>query len=530
MAGTRKEKVVGDRRWSPRVGSAMLARLAARAAVAEPVETIPVEAPFTAEALGEVPKGRPDDMTAAVGAAREAQRAWARRPVSDRAAVLLRFHDLVIANAKEICDLIQLEAGKARRDAYEEVLDVVTKARYNAHMAPACLAPRHRQGALPVLTKTVELHPPRGVVGMIAPWNYPFSLTVGDAIPALVAGNGVVLKPDSQTPFSALWAASAMLEAGLPRDLLQVVPGSGVELGEPLVDAADYMTFTGSTETGKLVAIQTVSRLKDCSMELGGKNPLLVLPDARLSAAVRGAVHGIRSSAGQLCIGTERLYVHDAVYDAFVPRLAEALRGVRMGTALDFSVDMGSLISTEQLDKVTGHVQDAVDKGAEVLAGGHARPDLGPYFHEPTLLTGVTEEMAVFRDETFGPVASVYRCFSVDEMVARADETQYGLSASVWTRDARAGRRIAERLQFGGVNINDAYTAAWASASPMGGFKASGLGRRHGRAGLLRFTETQTVARQRLIGIDTPPFLDHGQYATVLGLVVRALRHVPWID
>jgi len=519
-----------ERQWSPLVGSALLARLAARAAVAEPSETITVEAPFTGERLGEVPKGSSADVSAAVARARDAQREWARWPVAERAELLHRFYDLVTARSREICDLVQLEAGKARRDAFEEVLDVVTKARHNAHIVAACLHPKRRQGAIPLLTRTRELHPPRGVVGIISPWNYPFTLTVGDAIPALVAGNGVVLKPDSLTPYSALWAAEAMAEGGMPEGLFAIVPGSGAELGEALIDAADYITFTGSTATGRIVAAQAASRITDCAMELGGKNPLLVLPDARLGPAVRGATNGICSSAGQLCVSIERVYVHDAVYDTFVPRLAESLRNVRLGAQLDFSVDMGCLIGPDQLAKVTRHVDDAVAKGAEVLAGGRARPDLGPYFYEPTLLAGVTEDMTVCREETFGPVASVYRCASVDEMIARANDSEYGLSSSVWTRDARAGRAVAERLHIGAVNINDAYAAAWASASPMGGFKTSGLGRRHGRAGLLRFTETQTVAHQRIAHIDTPPFLTHGQYAKVLGLTVRVFRHIPWID
>ena len=287
--------------------------------------------------------------------------------------------------------------------------------------------------------------------------------------------------------------------------------------------------FTGSTATGRTVAAQAAARLKDSAMELGGKNPLLVLSDAALDRTVRGAVRGICSNSGQLCISIERIYVHDAIYDAFVPRLAEALRNVRLGAGLDYVADMGSLVSATQLEKVAGHVDEAVAKGAEVLAGGKARPDLGPYFYEPTLLAGVTEEMALCRDETFGPVAAVYRCSSTDEMVARANDTAYGLNASVWTRDVRAAREIAGCIQAGTVNINEAYAATWASMSPMGGFKDSGLGRRHGPAGLLKYTEAQTVAAQRVLAIDTPPFLSHEQYATVMSMAVRALKHVPGI-
>jgi succinate-semialdehyde dehydrogenase/glutarate-semialdehyde dehydrogenase len=507
----------------------MLARLAARAAVAAPAERTPVEAPFTGALLAEVPRGCPADMEAACAAACEAQQEWARRSASARAAVLLRYHDLVIANAQEILDLIQLESGKARIHAFEEVLDVAIQARYYAHSAAGFLREQRRQGALPLLTTTRVYHRPRGVIGIIAPWNYPFTLAIGDALPALVAGNGVVLKPDAQTPVTALWAAGLLEEAGLPQGLLQVVTGRGAELGGPLVDAVDYMMFTGSTATGRTVAAQCGERLKDCSMELGGKNALLVLPDAALWRAVPGAVQGITSSSGQLCISIERLYVHEAIYEAFVPRLAERLKAVRLGSSLTFADDMGSLASAEQLAKVSAHVDDAVDKGAEVLAGGRARPDLGPYFYEPTLLAGVTEDMEVCRAETFGPVAAVYRCSSVDEMVARANDSEYGLNASVWTRDVKAGRAIAARIQTGTVNINEAYAATWASAAPMGGWKQSGLERRHGRHGILKYTDPQTVSVERVLNIGTPPLLNHGQYAAVMTQAVRLLKHVPGI-
>jgi succinate-semialdehyde dehydrogenase/glutarate-semialdehyde dehydrogenase len=381
-----------------------------------------------------------------------------------------------------------------------------------------------------VLTSTRVHHRPRGVIGIIAPWNYPFTLAVSDALPALVAGNGVVLKPDALTPLSALWAAGLLEEAGLPAGLLQVVTGRGAELGTPLIEGTDFVMFTGSTATGRKVAAQCGERLMSCAMELGGKNALLVLPDAPLGRAVPGAVQGISSNGGQLCISVERVYVHDAIYDAFVPRLVERLETLRLGPSLTFSDDMGSLTSGDQLAKIAAHVDDAVSKGAEVLAGGRARPDLGPYFYEPTLLTGVTEEMELCRAETFGPVAAVHRCSSVDEMVARANDSEYGLNASVWTRDVKAGREVAARIEAGTVNVNEAYAATWASAAPMGGWKESGLGRRHGRHGLVKYTASQTVAAQRLLSIGTPPFLSHGQYATLMTQAVRLLKHVPGIQ
>jgi succinate-semialdehyde dehydrogenase / glutarate-semialdehyde dehydrogenase len=517
------------RQWSARVNSAMLARLAARAAVAEGAPPLAIEAPFSGDTLATVPQGTAADAGAACEAARRAQREWARRPFAERAVIMLRFHDLVIDNAAEILDIIQLETGKARRHAFEEVLDVAIQARYYAHTAEAFLRPRRCQGALPVLTKAWECHRPRGVVGIIAPWNYPLSLAIGDAIPALMAGNGVALKPDAQTPFTALWAAGLLREAGLPPGLLQIVTGRGAELGVPLLDGSDYLMFTGSTATGRIVAAQAAERLKDCSMELGGKNALLVLPDASLGRTVAGAVRGITANSGQLCISIERVYVHDAIYDAFVPRLVEALRAVTLGASLTFADDMGSLISAGQLDKVGAHVGDATGRGAEVLAGGKARPDLGPYFYEPTLLAGVTEDMDLCRAETFGPVAAVYRCASTQEMVERANDSGYGLNASIWTRNTRRGVELAAGIQSGSVNINEAYAATWASAGPMGGFKESGLGRRHGRPGIVKFTDAQTVAVERLLAIDTPPFLSHAQYATVMGAAIKLLKHVPGI-
>ncbi len=265
-------------------------------------------------------------------------------------------------------------------------------ARYYAHAAADFLRPRRRQGALPVLTQTVEYHHPKGVVGFVTPWNYPLILGISDALPALAAGNGVVIKPDAMTPFSTLWAARLLEEAGLPRGVLQIVTGRGSELGPTMIEEIDCFMLTGSTATGKQVACLAAQRLIDYSLELGGKNALIVLDDADLGRAVPGALRGASTNSGHCCVSIERIYAHSSLYDEFAARLAAAFAGVRLGNSLSFDDDMGSLASADQLAKVQEHVEDAVAKGATVLAGGRPRPDLGPYFFEPTLLADVPAE------------------------------------------------------------------------------------------------------------------------------------------
>ncbi|MBK9178394.1 MAG: succinate-semialdehyde dehydrogenase (NADP(+)) [Acidimicrobiales bacterium] len=488
----------------------------------------PIELTFTGDTLGRVPRCTTDDVTRAVERAREAQAMWARRPLRERARVALRFHDLVLARQREILDIVQLEAGKARRHALEEVLDVAMVARYYSRAADQHLSARRRKGAVPLLTSTIEHHHPKGVVGIIAPWNYPFTLGVSDALPALLAGNGVVIKPDSQTPYSSLWGYALLEEAGLPRGLAQVVAGSGRELGTPLIEGCDYLMFTGSTATGRIVARQAAEQLIDCSMELGGKNALLVLADANLDRTVSGIIRGAYSNAGQLCIAAERIYVEEPVWHTLVPRLVAAVRAMRVGPGLRWDIDMGSLVSASQFATVDAHVADAVGKGAHVLVGGRARPDLGPYFYEPTLLTDVTPRMELFEEETFGPVAAVTKVSSAEEAIERANASRYGLNFSIWTRDTRRGRRLATRLQAGTVNVNEGYAATWASVdAPMGGFKDSGIGRRHGAEGILKYTEAQTVAVQRLLPIAAPPQVDGARFAWLATRALRAARRVP---
>jgi succinate-semialdehyde dehydrogenase/glutarate-semialdehyde dehydrogenase len=486
-------------------------------------------APFDGALIGEVPVCTGDDVIEAVRRARAAQGEWSARPVAERAAVLLRYHDLVLDHQSDLLDVVQTETGKARISAYEEAADVAMTARYYGNAGPGFLRPARRRGAFPVLTRTHEHHHPKGVVGVISPWNYPLTLAVGDALAALLAGNGVVLKPDSQTPFTALAAVELLYEAGVPRELFQVVTGPGPELGPPLIDHVDFLMFTGSTATGRLVAEQCGRRLIGFSAELGGKNPMLVLGDANVKRTVEGAMWACFSNSGQLCISIERLYVEDAIYDQFVPAFVERVQRMRLAPGLGWDVDMGSLVSAKQLDTVTAHVDDAVAKGARVLAGGRPRPDLGPLFYEPTVLEGVTDAMLLAREETFGPVVAVQRVADAEEAIERANDSCHGLNASVWASPAR-GAEVAARLRAGTVNVNEGYAAAWASHdAPMGGMKDSGVGRRHGREGLLKYTEAQTIAVQRVLPVGPLRGVPFGPYTRVLNVALRVLRRLPFV-
>jgi len=507
------------------VDPALTRRLVRRVVAGPRAATETTRAPFTGSPVAVLPLSTADDVRVAVDAARAAQRAWSRRPLAERVRPFLALHDLVLDHQDELLDLIQVESGKARVHAFEEVADVAIVARHYARRATSYLRPRKRQGAFPLLSSAHEVHHPKGVVGIIAPWNYPLSLAVTDAIPALIAGNAVVLKPDTQTALTALRAVELLTEAGVPEGLVQVVVGDGPVVGTAIIEAVDYVCFTGSTATGRLVAEQVGRRLVGASLELGGKNALYVAADADLDRAAEGAVRACFASAGQLCVSTERMLLHDEIADAFLDRFVGRVRALRLGTALDYSADCGSLVSQRQLAVVTAHVDDARSQGARVLAGGRPRPDVGPLFYEPTVLEGVTPTMACYGDETFGPVVAVYRVSGDDEAVARANEGDYGLNASIWTRDVARGRRMAARIKAGTVNINEAYAAAWASVgAPMGGMRASGLGRRHGAEGVRKYTEAQNVTVQRLVGFGAPFGLGGERWSRTLTVALKAMK------
>jgi succinate-semialdehyde dehydrogenase/glutarate-semialdehyde dehydrogenase len=511
----------------PHLPREFVARLVEDVVVGSAAGTAPIHAPLTGEVIVELPQSGPGDVRHAFQKARAAQPAWAARPVRERAAVLRGFHDLLFDNEPHLLNLIQMETGKSRLNAYEELAGSAAALRHYAAAAAGYLKDRRRPGILPGLTRVREVRHPKGVVGLITPWNYPLAIVVMDIAPALVAGNAVVHKPDNATALTALYARQFAIRAGLPQDVWQIVTGEGPVTGPAVVDHADYVAFTGSTRTGRQVAQQAAGRLVGCSLELGGKNAMIVFDDADVEKAVRGALRGCFSSAGQLCVSFERLYVHYSIYDQFIERFVTETKALRLGGNLDYSADVGSLASTRQLEAVTLHVEDARAKGAKVLAGGRRRPDVGSLFYEPTILSGVTPAMSAYAEETFGPVVSVYGFKNEAEVLEAANDTSYGLNASVWSRDSKRARETALRLHTGMVNVNEAYAAAFGSVgAAIGGMGDSGLGRRNGAEGIERYTEVQTIARQTLLPIAPWLGMSAERYTKQLSTSLRLLKRL----
>lgn len=506
---------------------AVVERLLGRAVLGPAPEFRVVLAPFTGEPLYSLPMSGATEVLRAAADARRAQASWAARSVRERARIILAFHDLVHERRSIGLDIVQLETGKARRDAMEEVLDVLVTARHYARDARRLLRPTRHRGVFPLMVGIQELHHPRGLVGVLAPWNYPLTLAVSDAIPALLAGNAVLLKPDVQTTLTALWAVDLLIEAGVPADVIPVLPGEGPAVGPLVIEEVDYVMFTGSTRVGREVARRCGERLIGHSMELGGKNAMIVRADAEIERSAEIAVRSSFANSGQLCISMERIYVHEQVYEAFTAAFVRRAGAMVMKPGVGWGADMGSLISAGQVDRVLGHITDATSRGARIVAGGRHREDLGPCYIEPTILEGVTDDMVLCDEETFGPVVALYKVSSDEAAIAAANATSYGLNAAVLTRNHREGRRIAARLRAGTVNVNEGYAAAWGSTrAPMGGMGDSGMGRRHGAEGFLKYTEPQTVAHQRFLGFGAPFGWSDQRWGETLAWAVGALKRL----
>ena len=492
------------------------------------VPTLEIHNPATGDFVGAVPVASGEDVRRVVAAATEAQIGWLSGGWRSRAAVLRRFHSLLHRHRDRILDRIQDETGKARRDALAEILSLMLSTGYYLKHGRRILARERRAGVLPLVTSAEVSQRPLGVVGCVTPWNYPFLLALDDAIPALLAGNSAVIKPSELTPHCAELAVELLREAGVPPEAVGVVHGGGA-VGAQLIEHVNGVAFTGSVATGREVAAAAGRRLIPCSMELGGKNPAIVLDGADLDDTVAGLMPAAFFNSGQTCINVERIYVPRALLPEFLERAGTRAGSLRIGFSRDFSRDMGSLVSASHLSKVNDHVLDATDRGAEVVTGGQPLAGLGTAFYPPTLLAGVPASAKLASDETFGPVASVYPYDDVDEAVARANDTPYGLNASVWGPSG-AARDIAARVEAGSVGVNSTLMIYSCVATPMGGVKASGVGRRHGEHGIARFTQPQTVAVSFAGGGGTDTLLRHvgsPRRAAALSRLIQLRRRLP---
>jgi succinate-semialdehyde dehydrogenase/glutarate-semialdehyde dehydrogenase len=458
--------------------------------------------PATGEVLGELDSAGPTEVRAAVARARVAQPDWNAWGIRNRIRVLSRFQQILLAHKAGVARRITQEAGKPQVEALlTEVLVVLDAARFLIHNAFAILREEKLPHGNPVMkTKSGRiLHDPYGVIGIISPWNYPFSIPATETLAALVAGNAVVLKPSELTPLIALELQTLLREAGVPDDIFQVLPGEGATGGALVGSEIDKLVFTGSVGTGRRIAQIAAERLLPLVLELGGKDPMLVLDDADVDVASSGAVWGAFVNAGQTCLSVERCYVHQSLYPAFLDACSEKARKLRVGNGMDEATEVGPMIHERQVRVVESQVEDARERGARVLTGGTRLRELGPTFFAPTVLADVDHGMRVMQEETFGPVLPIAAFRDDAEAVRLANDSEYGLAASVWTRDRARGERLARQIDVGTVMVNDAVSCFSISEAPHGGMKASGIGRTHGRWGL------EEMVREKYVDSDIVP-------------------------
>jgi acyl-CoA reductase-like NAD-dependent aldehyde dehydrogenase len=455
-------------------------------------------APATGELIGEVVITPPDEVNRAVARARKAQQAWAVLPVEERGQRLLRLRDALAARADELVDVLTLECGKPRHEALvHEVTTLLDLAAWAAESAPAALAPERKKLHL-MKHRTGEVHHvPRGVIGVISPWNFPLVLPMSTVIEALVTGNACVVKPSEVTPLALAKAKEIYDSTGLPEDLFGLVFGAG-PTGQALIEAGiDYCVFTGAVETGRKVAAACGARLVPCTMELGGKAPLLACEDCDVERTARAIVFGGFANSGQICISVERVYAHERVYTALVDRVAALTAELRQGDPSRDYVDLGAMTFPRQIEIVERHIADATKKGARLVCGGKRLPGPGHFF-EPTVLADCDPSMTVMREEIFGPIVPLMRVRSEDEAVALANDSSLGLNAYVFTKGRATARRLAERIQAGSVLVNDVLTNYCTAEAPFGGIKQSGYGRVHGEQALRDLCQPKYVSFDRV--------------------------------
>ena len=460
--------------------------------------SIKVRNPATLEQIAELPVASAAEVAAAATRARKAQRLWQAKSFAERAKLLYRFRDLLIDEQEQLADIVTAESGKPRSEVYgNELFYVCDVIGFWAKNAEKFLKAKKIRPHLFMFKakKVISAQYPLGVIGIISPWNFPLVLTAGDAVPALMAGNAVLIKPSELTPLTALFVTALAQKAGFPDDLLQTIIGAA-ETGQALIDHVDMIAFTGSVEVGKLVAQRAAERLIPVSLELGGKDPAIVLKDADMERAANACVWGALMNSGQVCTSIERIYVEEPVYETFVAKVVERVRALRQGASQE-EVELGSMSSEEQFKKVKAQVDDAIAKGAKALTGGRANPNFRGFFYEPTVLVEVNHDMAVARDETFGPIIPIIKVRDADEAIRMANDSRYGLDACIFTRDKQRAARMVDQLNTGTVCINDGLVNYIIPDTPMGGVKDSGFGRRHGKEGIRKYCRQKTIVIDR---------------------------------
>jgi acyl-CoA reductase-like NAD-dependent aldehyde dehydrogenase len=455
-----------------------------------------VRDPATGGEIGRAPLTIPEEVARAVGRAREAQPAWASRSIRERGRVIMKARRIILKELEEIALLISRETGKPVSEAIAmELAPTLDLMQYFARKTASLLSPRRigvGQYAL-MGRSSYEIYKPLGVVGIISPWNFPWATPLDEVVMALMAGNAVVLKPSELTPLTGLKIREVLDRAGIGDGALQVVTGDGSTGAALVASGVDKIMFTGSVATGKRVAEAAAKYLTPVVLELGGKDPMIVVDDANIQNAARGAVWGAFANSGQSCSSVERCYVHESIAEQFVGEVVKETKRLRQSIGTDKNADVGSMTSEHQLRLVERHVDEAIDKGATALTGGHRLTNSPAPFFEPTVLINVNHDMDVMREETFGPVLPIMIFKTDDEAVRLANDTGYGLTASVWSGNTARGRRLAERIDAGTIMVNEVLYTHGIAQTPWGGLKQSGLGRTHGRAGLLELVGTRHI-------------------------------------
>lgn len=485
---------------------------------------IPVTNPITGQIIGKVPQSTDQDVREAVERARAAQPHWGSVDVKQRCRIVRRWGDLLWDKQQQAMQVIRSETGKNETGAFLEIMGIDNVVAYYTTRGPGLLKPEKRMPLFPIVQRARVYRKPHGVAGFITPWNYPMALSMMDVVPALVAGNTVVIKPSEITPFSALFAEELMAQAGFPENVAQVVTGDG-RVGAVLVDLVDFISFTGSTAVGREVAAKAGRRLIPYSMELGGKDAMIVLRDANVDIAAASVFVGACENAGQMCVSIERVYVEAPIYDQFVDRVLHYAGQLKIGPGDGFDVNVGSLTNERELMRAEAQIEDAVSKGAQLRFGGRRLPELGPLFFEPGVVTGVDHTMKIMTEETFGPLIPIMKVADANEAVQLANDCQYGLSGVVFTGDSNKGINVARCLDTGDISVNRVGVVMGAPHLPWGGQKDSGVGRRGGPEGLLRFTTTQAIAVDTQIGL-RPALALIDPFTMRMLKLVRGLRRI----